>query len=103
MRFLLIPIFIILATAAQAQWNTDPSTNNAICNAAGNQTQVQSTSDGAGGAIFTWVDTRGGAQDIYAQRIDAAGNLQWATDGIPICTAVSDQFAPKLVSDGSGG
>lgn len=87
-----------------AQWSTNPSVNNAVCNYTGSQTNVQVVSDGSGGAICTWVDTRnGGTQDIYAQRIDATGSLQWNVDGIAICNAVSDQFTPRLVSDAAGG
>jgi len=36
-------------------------------------------SDGAGGAIVTWQDYRSGAAyDIYAQRINGSGVVQWA-------------------------
>jgi hypothetical protein len=98
-------IFMLLLThlGVYAQWSSNPSINNAVCNFAGNQTLVQLVSDGAAGAICTWVDTRNGTQDIYAQRIDATGALQWNVDGIAICSALSDQFSPKLVSDAAGG
>ena len=98
-------IFILALTnlGAFAQWSNNPSVNNAVCNFAGSQTNVQVVSDGAGGAICTWVDTRNGAQDIYAQRINATGALQWNVDGIAICNAVSDQYFPRLVSDAAGG
>lgn len=64
---------------------------------------LQITSDNAGGAIFTWVDTRNGTQDIYAQRVNSNGNLLWPVDGVMICEAASDQFSPRLTGDGSGG
>jgi hypothetical protein len=61
-------------------------------------------SDGAGGAIVTCVDYRGTTSyDIYAQRISAAGAVQWAADGVAICTATGSQYYPKIVSDGAGG
>src|SRR5262245_21565712 len=42
----------------------------AICTAVGNQENVTIVSDGAGGAIVTWQDSRGGTNvDIYAQRV----------------------------------
>jgi len=28
---------------------------------------------------------------------------QWQVDGVPICTAVNDQYSPKIISDGTGG
>ncbi|MBL0181613.1 MAG: hypothetical protein IPP96_04635 [Chitinophagaceae bacterium] len=98
-------IFILVFTklVAIAQWSSNPSINNAVCNFAGSQTNVQIVSDGAGGAICTWVDTRNGAQDIYAQRMNANGSLLWNVDGIAICNAVSDQYSPRLVSDAAGG
>ncbi len=60
-------------------------------------------SDGAGGAIIVWEDRRNGAADIYAQRIDAAGAVQWGADGIAVCTAAYVQTYPRIIADGSGG
>jgi hypothetical protein len=61
--------------------------------------------DGSGGAFIAWEDDRGdpGQEDIYAQRIDASGSVQWATDGIAICSADQNQGSPEIVSDGVGG
>lgn len=60
-------------------------------------------SDGAGGAIIAWEDRRNGAADIYGQRIDAAGAVQWGTDGIAVCNAAYVQRYPRIIADGSGG
>lgn len=103
MRYILLSLLAFTYSGAFAQWSSDASVNNAICNFAGNQMNVQIVSDNAGGAICTWVDTRNGSQDIYAQRIDASGNLQWPVDGIAICTAAADQLSPRLIPDGAGG
>jgi predicted lipoprotein with Yx(FWY)xxD motif len=75
----------------------------AICAIDSFQVYPALVSDGAGGAIITWFDSRSGRFDIYAQRVNAAGVRQWATNGVPICTAVNDQAAPTIVSDGAGG
>lgn len=77
----------------------------AICQATGNQVVPCIISDGFGGAIITWGDKRSGGVfgDIYAQKINASGVVQWAADGVAICTAVKDQNTPVLVSDGSAG
>lgn len=64
---------------------------------------VQMVTDGANGALLTWMDSRNGSNDIYAQRISSTGGLLWNADGVAICTAASDQFAPRLIPDGSGG
>jgi hypothetical protein len=60
-------------------------------------------SDGAGGAIVTWVDLRGGERDIYAQKIDADGNRVWEYNGVAVCTWSAHQYDPELCSDGAGG
>jgi hypothetical protein len=76
-----------------------------ICTATGSQTNPQIISDGSGGAIITWEDSRGADTDIYAQRIDSDGSIHagWTANGEVICTATGNQAAPQLISDGSGG
>jgi exopolysaccharide biosynthesis protein len=80
-----------------------------ISMANGDQRDPQLISDGAGGAIITWTDDRDASppgflnHDVYAQRIDADGNVLWAADGVPISTATAGQGVPQLVSDGMGG
>jgi len=60
-------------------------------------------SDGALGAIITWTDERSTTRDIYAQRIDPAGNRLWNNSGVAVCTAAFDQSSPRVVSDNMGG
>jgi hypothetical protein len=72
--------------------------------AAGGQTDAEMTPDGAGGAVISWQDMRNGKHlDIYAQRIDGAGAPKWATDGVAVSMAISDQIHSILVGDGTGG
>jgi hypothetical protein len=75
-----------------------------VCTATGSQRVPQLVSDGAGGAVVTWHDNRNGGStnDIYAQRLDGAGEACWVSDGAPVCTAASSQFDPQIASDGSG-
>jgi hypothetical protein len=78
----------------------------AICSAPGGQFRPALIGDGKGGAIIVWDDERDiktNASDIYMQRIDSNGTIQWMTDGIPICTAPGNQIVPKLIDDGGGG
>lgn len=82
------------------QWTTD---GVAICTATGSQDGVSLTSDGSGGAILVWQDFRNINDDIYAQRINSAGTVQWTADGVAIATPINSQTTPKIVSDGSGG
>jgi hypothetical protein len=82
------------------QWAVNGAT---VCSATGQQTTPVAVSDGAGGAIFAWVDNRVGTTDIYAQRLNAAGAAQWAANGVAVCDAVQAQNGPQIISDGSGG
>ncbi|MCU0344177.1 MAG: T9SS type A sorting domain-containing protein [Ignavibacterium sp.] len=62
-------------------------------------------SDGEGGAIITWEDTRNGStnSDIYAQRVNSSGTEMWGSNGVILCDAVKNQTIPKIASDGLGG
>jgi hypothetical protein len=83
------------------QWTAD---GVAIATATGAQYGGQLVSDSSGGAILTWQDYRNGTNyDIYAQRMNSAGTVQWTANGVAIASAASNQQAPQLVSDGSGG
>lgn len=75
-----------------------------ICTATNSQYYPTIVSDGAGGAIVTWYDRRGGVTtDIYAQRVSAAGTVQWTANGVALCTSADDQFGPVIVADNAGG
>lgn len=74
-----------------------------ICVASGGQYAPRLCSDGAGGAIFVWLDNRGAKTDIYAQKFNASGVPQWNINGIPVCNAEEWQEDFQLISDGSGG
>jgi len=74
-----------------------------ICNATGEQWTPIICRDGDGGAIIVWVDNRGPDRDIYAQRIDAGGNILWNDNGTNICNATNQQRAPRICIDNAGG
>lgn len=74
-----------------------------VCIASGNQTIAGVVSDGNGGAIAAWTDKRGSDLDIYAQRINSDGTMQWTQNGIAACIAQKDQFLVKILSDNVGG
>ena len=94
-----------VAGIAEAAWPHDPNVGNvALCTAAGDQNSPAIVSDGAGGAVVAWQDFRSGTNtDIYAQRVKAAGALQWTASGVALCTASGNQISPMIVSDGAGG
>jgi hypothetical protein len=74
-----------------------------VCPSAAYLYYARMAPDGAGGAIFTWYENRFGSYDIFAQRIDADGNLVWGPDGIDVCASAGDQYNPEITADGSGG
>jgi len=83
--------------------------NGVLISADGWETNGQIVSDGAGGAIVTWTllvssdVLPNGETDLYAQRVDASGAVQWSPNGTAISTAGGHQTASTLVSDGAGG
>jgi predicted lipoprotein with Yx(FWY)xxD motif len=104
LKNLIITILVlILTTKLAAQWSSDPTLNNPICVESGSQESTSIISDGTGGAIITWVDFRSGDSDIYVQRINASGIVQWNSNGVSICTISGNQEAPAIAGDGSGG
>jgi predicted lipoprotein with Yx(FWY)xxD motif len=75
-----------------------------LCAATGAQYGPAIASDGAGGAIVTWYDDRAGIyDDVYAQRVNGSGAVQWTANGVAICTSNSYQAIPAIVADGIGG
>ncbi len=94
-------VLLLGASSASAQWQLDGA---AVSTAASDQQRPTIIPDGARGAIITWRDYRSGtSDDIYVQRVNASGVAQWTANGVALCTAANQQFAPTLVSDGAGG
>lgn len=84
-----------------------PIAGTALCEIAGLQIIPSMSSDGAGGAIVAWMDTRPGSNgiDIYAQHVLASGVVDplWPANGFPVSTATGPQQFPVIVDDGEGG
>lgn len=97
-------ILIASNRPAAAAWPHEPNNGNVpVCTNATEQIVPTICSDGAGGAIITWIDYRAVSADIYAQRINAAGVPLWTANGVAVCNAASNQFTPTIVADGAGG
>lgn len=55
-------------------------------------------SDGAGGAVFAWYTT--GPLQSWAQRVNAAGAIQWGTNGVGVTTTTTkERTAPSVAFD----
>ncbi len=76
-----------------------------VCGASADQILPRVVSDGAGGAVVVWNDRRGSGTslDVYAQRLGPDGSRLWASEGVPVCTALYDQNEFDIVADGAGG
>lgn len=86
-------------------WATD---GVSICAAKRQQLNPVIATDGLGGAYISWVDERDISinplnSDIYAQRVNANGVVQWRTNGIGISTTTEQQHSVKIISDQTGG
>lgn len=82
-----------------------PVNGLAICSITGDQRNPALSTDGVGGAIVGWEDSRSGAADIYAIHVLANGSLDsnWPIGGAPISTAAGSQQVVRMLADGSGG
>jgi hypothetical protein len=72
-----------------------------ICSAIGAQHEPAIVSDGAHGAIISWIDGRDGG-DTYAQRLDMDGNLLWNPSGIAVCTTSGKQAELNMIEHDGG-
>jgi hypothetical protein len=91
---------LINPSVIRAQWQAD---GNALSTDLNNQERHAMVADGSGGAIVAWLDNRNGGWDIFAQRVNAFGMVQWAADGDTLCSAAGDQEFVTIASDGAGG
>ncbi len=82
------------------QWNIN---GVPVCSRIENQSEPLIVTDGAGGGIITWNDTRSDGGDVYVQRIDSGGTCMWAINGIRIGSDHYVQDKPVITSDDSGG
>src|SRR5262245_30682928 len=89
-----------ISSVGSLLWRAD---GVSLCSAPPVQRFHSVVSDGAHGAIVAWVDTRSGALDIYAQRVDASGAIKWSSNAAPVCTVAGLQDAVLIAVDGSGG
>ncbi len=77
----------------------------AVCTKAESQSNPNIVSDGHGGAIIAWDDSRDGVGmvNIFAQRVDSLGNILWQDGGMEINGFSSRQGISGIISDGMGG
>jgi len=73
----------------------------------GIQRNARITKASDNGAIIVWEDGRNeiaeNYKDLYAQKLDTNGSLQWTSTGVQIVQALNDQLNPRLSGDANGG
>ena len=83
-----------------------------VCTAAGSQEHPQVASDGSGGCIVVWHDTRNRPnRDAYAQRLNSEGKVLWETDGVLVgeipgvdkSSVEAGSYDVQVAGDGAGG
>ncbi|MFQ5649863.1 MAG: T9SS type A sorting domain-containing protein [bacterium] len=88
---------------ADLEWgaSTLPSDSASV---ASTETPPKLVSDFNGGAIFAWVDIRGGVDhEIYTARLDQSGSRAWTPEEIPLGTSATEGTEPAVLPDGAGG
>jgi hypothetical protein len=83
-----------------------PANGLAVASGPGAQVFAQSASDGHGGMVCVWQDSRDHVTTHpYAQHLLANGTIApgWPANGIQVCAAAGAQTFPSVDSDGAGG
>ena len=82
-----------------------PANGLALSSTLSDSSGASLVADGAGGVYLAWQDVRTGTGDVWMQRLKADGTpaAGWSAGGAAFVTATGNQYAPRLVSDGSGG
>ncbi|MFX0133558.1 MAG: hypothetical protein ACFFDN_07940 [Candidatus Hodarchaeota archaeon] len=94
-------IYAQQVNSSGVQWTTN---GIVICNENYTQDSPQICSNGSWGVVITWKDRRNNnSYDIYTQRVNSSGGIEWTPNGTAICTANYTQEMPKICSDGFGG
>jgi photosystem II stability/assembly factor-like uncharacterized protein len=73
-----------------------------VCSDTGLQSNPRVVTDQNYGAYVVWEDQRGADEDVYAQRVDSSGAVQWTPNGILLCSAADDQQTTRVAADGFG-
>lgn len=90
-----------ISASGDVQWTEN---GVPICVWSQNQAQPQIAFIGGGNVIIAWLDYRTSSQnDIYAQKVNAGGQVQWTANGKAISTLILNQDELRMILDGAGG
>ncbi len=100
--FLFLTVILLLPAIpmASAAWATN---GNPVCTDPSNSVSPKACDALNGNVITAWQDMRNDVGDIYAQKINSTGHVQWTTNGVPVSVETSYQTGTRVCSDGTGG
>lgn len=75
----------------------------ALCTVAGDQNNISLESDGLGGVIAAWGDSRAGYSGPAAQRVGQSGSPLWTANGVLIGAGSASTISVRAAADGLGG
>jgi hypothetical protein len=91
-----------IGSGGTAQW-----TANGVAIASTSYSEFYSyiASDDAGGAIIVFLNDHLGntVYQVYVQRVNGAGTVQWTTNGVQLSARPVYQWEARIASDGAGG
>lgn len=102
-NLLLLVALCLCSTLTWAQWSTNSAINNQVSSSTVEQTGPKIIKDDSGGYIIAWTEKITNDNNVYIQRLDANGAVQWGSAGVAVCTNANNQVLAGLVSDGNGG
>ncbi len=88
-----------VSSAGMGQWG---AMGAPVCDASSICSREHMIEDGGGGAYVAWSDGRNDIFDVYMQRVDGTGAVQWTPNGEVVCDAVGWQHLDGLTRDPSG-
>jgi len=68
------------------------------------QEDIVAINVGDGNVIVAWIDFRNEHNgDVYAQKLNSDGEIQWDSAGVPLCLISGTQISLNIVNDANGG
>lgn len=99
---LLVCVSFLISAVCPPAWSAWQQNGVPVSTANFEQQQPLVIPDGSGGAIIAWLDNRDlNYYDLYAQRVNFAGNTLWTANGVVLSTGPVTIF--DGVPDGAGG
>ncbi len=95
--------FFFIATANNAQWVNNPSSNTKLVIETKNPFNLSAIEDGSGGVFIVWEDDKTGLNnDVYFIHANDKGEVSFRADGKTVSTLIGKKESPVMISDSEG-